>query len=147
MTSSNASDALREPFPETPWLETWRTESSEAVLCLAAESLRNPVEESPMSLQSQTSHVEDQSARCAKMMPQRKQSRPTVRPSGQQQPTSRITTAEPEATTCQPNRSHQVHETTEASKEAATGVWEGHDDAEESEGAATDGGCSYRRGL
>ena len=34
-----------------------------------------------------------------------------------------------------------MHERTEASKEAATGVWEGHDDAEESEGAATDVDC------
>ena len=140
------AEALREPFPETPWLETWRTESSEAVLCLAAESLRNPVEVSPLSLQSQSSHVEDQSAVCENHAAEEAE-RPTVRPSGQQQPTSRSRTAEPDATTCQPNGSHQMHERTEASKEAATGVWEGHDDAEESEGAATDGGCSYRRGL
>ena len=131
------SEALREPLPETPWLETWRTESSDAVLCLAAESLRNPVEVSPMSLHSQTSHVEDQSAGIENDVTEEAE-RPTARPSGQQQPTSRITAAESDATTCQPNRSHQAHETTEASKEAATGVWEGHDDAEESEGAATD---------
>ena len=131
------SEAVREPFPETPWLETWRTERSEAVLCLAAESLRNPVEESPMSLQSQTSHVEDHSARIENDATEEAES-PTVRPSGQPQPTSRITAAESDATTCQPNRSQQVHDTTEADKEAATGVWEGHDDAEASEGAATD---------
>ena len=134
------AEALREPFPETPWLETWRTESSEAVLCLAAESLRNPVEVAPMSLQSQSSHVEDQSAVCEKHAAEEAE-RPTAGSSGQPQRTSRTTAAESDATTWQPNRSHQVHDTTEASKEAATGVWEGHDDAEESEGAATDVDC------
>ena len=134
------AEALREPFPETPWLETWRTESSEAVLCLAAESLRNPVEVSPMSLHSQSSHVEDQSAVCENHAAEEAE-RPTAGSSGQPQRTSRTTAAESDATTCQPNRSQQVHDTTEAGKEAATGVWEGHDDAEESEGAATDVDC------
>ena len=131
------AEALREPFPETPWLETWRTESAEAVLCLAAESLRNPVEVSPMSLHSQSSHVEDQSAVCENHAAEEGE-QPTAGSSGQPQRTSRTTAAESDATTCQPNRSQQVHDTTEAGKEAATGVWEGHDDAEASEGAATD---------
>ena len=131
------SEALREPLPETPWLETWRTESSEAVLCLAAESLRNPVEVSPMSLHSQSSHIEDQSAVFENDATEEAE-RPTAGPAGQQQRTSRITAAESDATPCQPNRSQQVHETTEAGKEAATGVWEGHEDAEESEGVATE---------
>ncbi|CAL1160877.1 unnamed protein product [Cladocopium goreaui] len=131
------AEALREPFPETPSLETWRTESAEAVLCLAAESLRNPVEVSPMSLHSQSSHVEDQSAVCENHAAEEGE-QPTAGSSGQPQRTSRTTAAESDATTCQPNRSQQVHDTTEAGKEAATGVWEGHDDAEASEGAATD---------
>ena len=131
------AEALREPFPETPWLETWRTQSAEAVLCLAAESLRNPVEVAPMSPQSQSSHVEDQRARIENEVTEDAE-RPTAEASGQLQQTSRPTAAESDATTCQPNRSQQVHDTTEAGKEAATGVWEGHDDAEASEGAATD---------
>ena len=131
------AEALREPFPETPWLETWRTQSAEAVLCLAAESLRNPVEVPPMSPQSQSSHVEDQRARIENEVTEDAE-RPTAEASGQSQQTSRTTAAESDATTCQPNRSQQVHDTTEAGKEAATGVWEGHDDAEASEGAATD---------
>ena len=131
------AEALREPFPETPWLETWRTESAEAVLCLAAESLRNPVEVSPMSPQSQSSHVADPSAVCETHAAEDAE-RPTAEASGQSEQTSRTTATESEATTRQPNRSQQVHDTTEADKEAATGVWEGHDDAEASEGAATD---------
>ena len=129
--------ALREPFPETPWLETWRTQSAEAVLCLAAESLRNPVEVSPMSPQSQSSHVEDQRARIENEVTEEAE-RPTAEASGQSQQTSRTTAAEADATTCQPNRPQEVHDTTEAGKEAATGVWEGHDDADASEDAATD---------
>ena len=130
------SEALREPFPETPWLETWRTQCSEAVLCRAAESLQNPVEVPPVLPQSQSSHREDQSVMFKKDAAKQAK-RPTAEASGQQPRTSRTTAAESDATTCQPNRSQQVHDTTEAGK-AATGVWEGHDDAEASEGAATD---------
>ena len=129
--------ALREPFPETPWLETWRTQSAEAVLCLAAESLRNPVEVSPMSPQSQSSHVEEQRARLDNEVTGEAE-QPTAGASGQSQQTSRASAAEADATTCQPNQPEEVHDTTEAGKEAATGAWEGHDDADASEGAATD---------
>ena len=107
------------------------------MLCLAAESLRNPVEVSPMSPQSQSSHVADPSAVCETHAAEDAE-RPTAEASGQSEQTSRTTATESEATTRQPNRSQQVHDTTEADKEAATGVWEGHDDAEASEGAATD---------
>ena len=131
------AEALREPFPETPWLETWRTQSAEAVLCLAAESLRNPVEVAPMSLQSQSSHVADPSA-VSEPHATRDAERLTTESAGQSQQTSRTTATESEATTRQPNRSQEVHDTTEAEKEAAAGVWAGHDDAEASEGAATD---------
>ena len=62
----------------------------------------------------------------------------TTESAGQSQQTSRTTATESEATTRQPNRSQEVHDTTEADKEAAAGVWAGHDDAEASEGAATD---------
>ena len=133
------AEALREPFPETPWLETWRTESAEAVLCLAAESLRNPVEASPMSLHSHSSQVEEQRAKIENDATEEAEAEsPTVRPARQPQPTSRITATESDATPFEPNRPQQVHDTTAADKAAATGVWEGHDDAEASEGAATD---------
>ena len=113
------SEGLREPFPETPWLQTWRTEGSEAVLCLAAERMQAPVELPPVPPPSEPPRAEYKSVVSD----------------------SRATEQAQQPTTCQASRSHHMHETTKAVEEAADDGWAGRADAEESEGAVTDVDC------